>query len=69
MTITKSEFEEAASNGITKAALYGRIRRGWDMERAVTEPLVSPEETIRRAAAKTPFHKTNQLHFARERFR
>lgn len=68
MTITAEHYAKAESNGISKSALRQRVRRGWDIDRAVSEPLVSSVETIRRAAAKTPIRKTMQLHFGRERF-
>ena len=69
MTITAEQYKQAESNGISRSALRQRIKRGWDIDRAVTESIVSSDETIRRAAAATPFHKTNALHFGREWFR
>lgn len=30
----------ARTDGISKLALHGRLKRGWDLGRAVTEPLL-----------------------------
>ena len=63
MTITKEQYRLAESNGISRSALRQRIKRGWDIDRAVVEPIVSNGEAVKRAAAATPFRKTNALHF------
>ena len=68
MTITAEHYAKAESNGISRSALRQRIKRGWDIDRAVSEKLVTNAEAVKRAAAATPFHKTNALHFGRERF-
>lgn len=68
MTITKEQYQQAESNGISRSALRQRIKRGWDIDRAVSESLVSNSEAVKRAASKTPFRQTNALHFGRERF-
>lgn len=66
--ITEDDYQQAAEKGISRSALRQRIKRGWGINRAVTEPIVSNAEAVKRAAAKTPFRKTNGLHFGRERF-
>lgn len=68
MTITAEHYQRAEANGISRSALRQRIKRGWVIDRAVTEPIVSNAEAVKRAAAKTPFRQTNALHFRRERF-
>lgn len=35
---TDKQLEIAISNGISRQALQGRLRRNWDIERAITEP-------------------------------
>lgn len=67
--ITEDDYQQAAEKGISRSALRQRIKRGWDIDRAVTESIVSNDEAVKRAAAKTPFRQTNALHFGRERFR
>lgn len=37
--ISYEEFDRAAANGISKDVLRGRVERGWDRERALTEPV------------------------------
>lgn len=68
MTITAEQYQQAEANGISRSALRQRIKRGWDIDRAVAEPIVSNAEAVKRAAAATPIRKTMQLHFRRERF-
>ncbi|WP_336822974.1 hypothetical protein [Sporosarcina sp. USHLN248] len=68
MTITQAHYQQAEANGISRSALRQRIKRKWSIDRAVSEPIVSNAEAVKRAAAKTPFRKTNGLHFGRERF-
>lgn len=36
---TDEQLQIAASNGITQHALLGRLKRGWDLERAINQPL------------------------------
>lgn len=66
MTITKEQYQLAESNGISRSALRQRIKRKWSIERAVSEPIISNAEAVKRAAAATPFRKTNALHFLKE---
>lgn len=41
--------DEAERNGISYDTFMSRVNRGWDMERAATQPLQSPEEIRRQA--------------------
>lgn len=66
--ITENDYQQAEANGISRSALRQRIKRKWNIDRAVSESIVSNAEAVRRAAAKTPIRKTMQLHFGRERF-
>lgn len=64
--ITANDYQQAEATGISRSALRQRIKRGWDIDRAVAEPIVSNAEAVKRAAAATPFRKTNALHFLKE---
>ncbi|MCU5510297.1 hypothetical protein OCB07_15840 [Bacillus cereus] len=35
---TEEQLQQAISNGISRQALNGRLKRKWDLERAITEP-------------------------------
>jgi hypothetical protein len=51
---TKEQIERAAANGISKNMLYNRKRLGWDIEKAITTPKISPSDAGRMSKAKQP---------------
>lgn len=62
--ITEDDYQQAAEKGISRHTLRNRLRKlKWDKERAITEPVMTQQEVTAKAAAATPFRKTNALHF------
>ena len=51
---TKEQIERAMENGVTKSMLYNRIRKGWDIEKAICTPKISLSDAGRMAAASQP---------------
>jgi hypothetical protein len=65
--ITEDDYQRAEANGIKRHTLRNRVRKlKWDKERAINDPILTNAETIKRAAAATPFRHTNKLHFLKE---
>lgn len=64
--LTAEHYEQAEANGISRAALHKRIKLGWPVHKAITEPILSQKEITERAAAASPFRETNGLHFMKE---
>ena len=50
-TPTPEHFATAERNGLTKQNVRSRLHLGWTIERAITEPKVSPSEAGRRGRA------------------
>lgn len=48
MPLTVKERAQAITNGINIMTAYNRIRRGWDRQRAVTEPVIVWREICNR---------------------
>jgi uncharacterized protein YjcR len=52
-------IEQAEANGISLTVLRRRIRhRGWSIERAISEPLMTPEDALRQKGRKKPIRFT-----------
>ncbi|TFE02866.1 hypothetical protein [Jeotgalibacillus salarius] len=51
---TVRQVQRAADNGVTKAMLYQRTKKGMDIETAINTPKVDPSEAGRRGKAKQP---------------
>ncbi|WP_251395371.1 hypothetical protein [Metabacillus litoralis] len=47
-------MERAAKNGVSRGMLHNRIRKGWDIEKAITTPKISLSEAGRMSAASQP---------------
>ncbi|MGE7545033.1 hypothetical protein [Sporosarcina newyorkensis] len=44
---TSADYSAAKANGISATAFYHRLRRGWDIGKAITEPLQIQERSKR----------------------
>lgn len=49
--LTAEHFETAERNSLSKQIVRSRLHLGWSIERAITEPKVSPNEAGRRGRA------------------
>ncbi|PEB52475.1 hypothetical protein COO03_11880 [Bacillus sp. AFS098217] len=54
---TEEEIKTAESNGVNYHALLARKSRHWDIETAINTPLLTLEETIKRANADNDFYR------------
>lgn len=56
-TLTDEEIKQAAENGISYATLHARVSKyGWDVERAVTTPIIPRSERAKMQQSKIPQH-------------
>lgn len=51
---TQEQIERAARYGVTKSMLYNRIRKGWDIEKAIITPKISMSKAGRISAKSQP---------------
>ncbi|MFA2857602.1 hypothetical protein [Bacillus paranthracis] len=56
-SFTEEEIKIAESNGVNYQALLSRKKRHWDIEKAINTPLLTVEETIKRANADNEFYR------------
>lgn len=61
---TREEIARAKKNGICYRTLHWRVQKGkWDKEKAITTPLLSSDETMKRAREKSPFYQNRKEYF------
>lgn len=47
MKLSGADIERARLNGIARSTLYGRIKRGWDLEKSINNPAwVRPDKDL-----------------------
>src|SRR5690625_1928507 len=58
----------AEKNGIKRTTAIRRMERGWDIERAITEPTYTVEEKLRKAWANQPKRKKKKKSKPKENY-
>lgn len=61
---TDEQLKRARSLGISNKRLHARtVTLGWSKERAISTPIMSNEESIKRAQAASPFREMNEIYW------
>lgn len=61
---TPEQFAEMKRNGITPRKAWQRVKKlGWSMEEAISTPIISREESLKRAQANNSFRKQTDAYW------
>lgn len=61
---TREEIARAKKNGISYRTLHWRVQKGrWDKEKAITTPVLSSDEVMKRAREKCPLYQNRKEYF------
>ena len=61
---TREEIARAKKNGICYRTLHWRVQKSkWDREKAITTPVLSSEEVMKRAREKCPLYQNRKEYF------